>query len=45
LVRRDVTSAVGFGLVFLVAVLFVVDELGERRALRYTQALQAAAKG
>jgi hypothetical protein len=41
-VRKDAAGAVGLALVFLTAVLFVVDELGERRAAVYTAALQAA---
>lgn len=39
-VRKDAASAVGLALVFLTAVLFVVDELGERRAATYTRALE-----
>lgn len=41
-VRRDAACAVGLALVFLTGVLFVVDELGERRAKIYTRALRAA---
>lgn len=42
-VRKDVVSALGLALVFLTAVLFVVDELGERRAETYTSALERSA--
>ena len=39
-VRKDVVNAIGLALVFLTAVLFVVDELGERRAETHTSALK-----
>ncbi len=42
-VRRDGAAAVGLAMVILTAVLFIVDELGERRAAVYTRALDAAA--
>jgi hypothetical protein len=42
-VRKDVVSAIGLALVFLTAVHFVVDELGERRAASYTSALKSRA--
>jgi hypothetical protein len=42
-VRRDGAAAAGLAMVILTAVLFVVDELGERRATVYTRALTAAA--
>jgi uncharacterized membrane protein YfcA len=42
-VRKDVVNAIGLALVFLTAVLFVVDELGERRAETYTSALKRRA--
>lgn len=41
-VRREAASAVGLAMVFLTFVLFVVDELGERRAAVYTAALERA---
>lgn len=41
-VRRDGAAAAGLAMVLLTAVLFVVDELGERRAAVYTRALDAA---
>jgi hypothetical protein len=41
-VRRDAVCAVGLALVFLTAVLFVVDEFGERRAQVYYHALETA---
>lgn len=43
-VRRDVVSAIGLALVFLTAMLFVVDEFGERRAETYTAALRAQSR-
>lgn len=42
-VHRDWASGLGVALILLVAILFTVDTLGERRAVPYAEALQAIA--
>ncbi|MBX3270452.1 MAG: hypothetical protein KF729_09340 [Sandaracinaceae bacterium] len=44
-VKQDWSSGLGLALIVLVAILFAVDVFGERRAVPYTEALSALARG
>ena len=43
-VRKDWSNGLGVALIILVAILFTIDVLGERRAVPYTEALSAIAR-